>query len=389
MLSRLLRPIRLALSRQALLNDVKNQSTASSASFTLDSDMFKLYMTESGPSCEVEISREEMIKMYTQMSQIKEMESKARELYQQKIIRGFLHLCNGQEACCVGMESALMPGDEVITAYRCHGWTFTRGIQIKNIIAELAGKKTGCAQGKGGSMHMYAPHYYGGNGIVGAQVPVGAGIAFTNLYNQTGKICVTLYGDGAANQGQVFEAFNMAALWKLPCLFVCENNKYGMGTSADRSSACTDYYTRGQYIPGVWVEGQNVLAIKSATQWAADWVRAGNGPLVMELFTYRYHGHSMSDPGKSYRSADEVKGIRQERDPHKIAEMYALEGNLISPEEIKEIKTKAKQEAEEAAEFALSSLVPPTSDLFEHIVAEQNEVIRGSDPFTSSVNPPS
>lgn len=365
-----------------------------SARFTLGDDVFKLHHSQyapplgSGPPLDGEITRDEMVKMYSQLSDIKELENKAGELYQEKVIRGFLHRCNGQEACVVGMESVLTPGDDLITAYRCHGWTHTRGVPIRDIMAELAGKHTGCSKGKGGSMHMYGPHYYGGNGIVGAQVPLGAGIALTNKYNETGKICVTLYGDGAANQGQVFEAYNMAALWKLPCLFVCENNLYGMGTSAERSSACKDYYTRGHYIPGVWVEGQNVLAVREATKWCADWVRAGNGPLVMELFTYRYYGHSMSDPGKSYRQGTEIKDIRDSRDPHKICEQYALDLNLMTKEDIKEIKAKSKKIAEEAVEFARSSPRPPDSDLFTHVLVDQDEVVRGSDPFTSSSNPP-
>jgi pyruvate dehydrogenase E1 component alpha subunit len=325
-----------------------------------------------------------MTGMYSLMAAIREMETKAGDLYLEKIIRGFLHRCNGQEASIVGLESALTPGDEIITAYRCHGYTHTRGVSVKEIIAELAGKATGCSKGKGGSMHLYGPHYYGGNGIVGAQVPLGAGIAFTNKYNETGKICVTLYGDGAANQGQVFEAFNMAALWKLPCLFVCENNLYGMGTSSTRSSACPEYYTRGHYIPGIWVDGQNVLAVRTATQWCADYIRAGNGPLVMEQFTYRYYGHSMSDPGKSYRSAAEVKEVRDTRDPLKKCEQLALELNLMTSDEIKAIKKDAAKTAEEAVEFARSSPYPPPGDLYTHILVEQNEVVRGCDPFTSS-----
>lgn len=390
MLSRLLVATRPILC-QAVSRHARKQSTAASASFKLTGDVFRLHEGRSkaapigaGPPLDGEITREELVRIYTELANIKEMENKAGDLYSQRTIRGFLHRCNGQEACVVGLESALTPGDELITAYRCHGYTYTRGVPVKEIIAELAGRSTGCSKGKGGSMHLYGAHYYGGNGIVGAQVPLGAGIAFTNKYNDTGKISVTLYGDGAANQGQVFESFNMAALWKLPCLFVCENNLYGMGTSSIRSSACPDYYLRGDYIPGIWVDGQNVLAVRAATKWCADYIRAGNGPLVMELNTYRYYGHSMSDPGKSYRLAEEVKAVRENRDPHKICEKYALDLNLMTKQEIKDIKTAARKMAEEAVEFARSSPFPANSELFTNVLVDQDEVIRGCDPFTSS-----
>lgn len=306
-----------------------------------------------------------------------------------KKIQGFLHLFVGQEACAVGMEAAVTKEDPVITAYRCHGWTHTRGVPIKNILAELTGKSTGCAKGKGGSMHMYAPNFYGGNGIVGAQVPVGAGIAFALKYNQSNNICITLYGDGAANQGQVFEAFNMAALWKLPCLFVCENNQYGMGTSAARSSYCTDYYTRGDYIPGIGVNGMDILAVREATKWCADYIRSGKGPLVMELDTYRYYGHSMSDPGKSYRPTEEVKAVREQRDAIKLVEAYATEGNLATSEELKELRKSAKAEVDEAVKYSLEGSDLPPQELFTDVYTDQAEeglLIRGSDLFTNNMS---
>ncbi|KAK2083061.1 Pyruvate dehydrogenase E1 component subunit alpha, somatic form, mitochondrial [Saguinus oedipus] len=227
-----------------------------------------LHRLEEGPPVTTVLTREDGLKYYRMMQTVRRMELKADQLYKQKIIRGFCHLCDGQkhvsyglmvspssnqEACCVGLEAGINPTDHLITAYRAHGFTFTRGLSVREILAELTGRKGGCAKGKGGSMHMYAKNFYGGNGIVGAQVPLGAGIALACKYNGKDEVCLTLYGDGAANQGQIFEAYNMAALWKLPCIFICENNRYGMGTSVERAAASTDYYKRGDFIPGLRV----------------------------------------------------------------------------------------------------------------------------------------
>jgi pyruvate dehydrogenase E1 component alpha subunit len=225
----------------------------------------------------------------------------ADKLYKEKKIRGFCHLSIGQEAVATGIEHAVTKDDQIITAYRCHGFAHLRGGSVKSIIAELLGRRDGIAYGKGGSMHMFAKSFFGGNGIVGAQVPVGAGIAFAMKYMGRPNTTFALYGDGASNQGQVFEAYNMAKLWDIPVVFACENNKYGMGTSAARSSALTEYYKRGQYIPGLRVNGMDVLAVKQASAFAKEYTVSGKGPLVMEFVTYRYGGHSMSDPGTTYR----------------------------------------------------------------------------------------
>jgi len=275
---------------------LSNTSSLRAASVSFEVDKFDLHKLEKGPNQKVELNKDDALNYYRQMQVIRRMELKADQLYKQKFIRGFCHLYDGQEACCVGIEAALTPKDSVITAYRAHGWTYTRGVPVSAIIAELCGRKLGCAKGKGGSMHMYNHNFYGGNGIVGAQVPLGAGVAFAHKYKDSDNVCVSCYGDGASNQGQVFEAFNIAKLWNLPAIFVCENNRFGMGTSVERSSASTDYYSRGDYIPGIRVDGMDVLAVREATRFAKDYVLT-KGPIVMELVTYRYHGHSMSDPG--------------------------------------------------------------------------------------------
>nr|CAD7266285.1 unnamed protein product [Timema shepardi] len=219
---------------------------------------FKLHKLESGPSTQVSVNRDDALHYYKQMYTIRRMETAAGNMYKEKIVRGFCHLYSGQEACAVGIKAALRPYDDVITAYRAHGWAHLMGVSHLGVLAELTGRQSGCARGKGGSMHMYTSHFYGGNGIVGAQVPLGVGLAFASKYMGTDGVSVALYGDGAANQGQIFEVYNIAKLLDLPCIFVCENNGYGMGTSVDRAAASTTYYTRGDYIPGIWVSHHHV-----------------------------------------------------------------------------------------------------------------------------------
>lgn len=308
------------------------------------------------------MTKEEGLLYYRQMQVIRRMELKSDQLYKQKAIRGFCHLYDGQEACCVGIEAALTSKDSVITAYRAHGWTYIRGVPVSAVIAELCGRKLGCAKGKGGSMHMYNHNFFGGNGIVGAQVPLGAGIAFAHKYKGSDNVCVSCYGDGASNQGQIYEAFNMAKLWKLPAIFVCENNRFGMGTSIERSSASTDYFSRGDYIPGIRVDGMDVMAVKEATRFAKEHALA-EGPIVMELVTYRYHGHSMSDPGTSYRTRDEVKEMRQTYDPITNLREKMISVGFVTKEECKQIDAEAKKHVEEEAAKALSSTEPEMEEL--------------------------
>lgn len=225
------------------------------------------------------------------------METTAGNLYKEKKVRGFCHLYTGQEAVAVGICAAKHHEDGVITSYRCHGWTYLMGSTVTEVLSELTGRISGNVYGKGGSMHMYEKNFYGGNGIVGAQISLGAGIALAMKYRNERNVCYTLYGDGAANQGQFFESANMAKLWDLPVIFICENNGFGMGTSTARASASTDYFTRGDFVPGLWVDAMDVVTVREAIRFAREYCVSGKGPLVMELATYRYGGHSMSDPG--------------------------------------------------------------------------------------------
>ncbi|XP_071814151.1 pyruvate dehydrogenase E1 component subunit alpha, mitochondrial-like [Apostichopus japonicus] len=344
---------------------------------------FKLHKLDDGPETNTVLTRDEALKYYREMQVIRRMETAAGTLYKSKEIRGFCHLYSGQEACCVGIQNALTLDDAVITAYRAHGWAYMRGISAHGILAELTGRKTGCAKGKGGSMHMYAKNFYGGNGIVGAQVPLGAGIALAHQYRDEKTVCVTLYGDGAANQGQIFEAFNMAKLWDLPAIFVCENNKYGMGTAVDRAAASTDYYTRGDYIPGIWIDGMDVIAVREATKFSKDYCLSGKGPLVLEVETYRYHGHSMSDPGTSYRTREEVQEIRQQRDPIISFKQKIIELNLTTEEELKDIDKSVRKEIEEAVVKAKADPRPAIAETFTHVYANTPKyTVRGCDAFS-------
>merc|ERR1719430_2348480 len=283
---------------------------------TFDYHPFKLHQLDEGPATTTTLTRDEALRIYREMVTVRRMETAAANLYKEKAIRGFCHLCSGQEAVYSGMKAGIREQDSIITSYRAHGFTYVMGVSVFGVLAELTGRKGGVVRGKGGSMHMYAKNFYGGNGIVGAQVPLGAGIAFAHKYKGDGGVNFSLYGDGAANQGQVYEAFNLAKLWNLPAVFICENNHYGMGTAQDRHSASTEFYKRGDYIPGVHVDGMDILAVREATRFAIDYCsKQEKGPLVFEISTYRYHGHSMSDPGTSYRTGDEVQDVRQTRDP--------------------------------------------------------------------------
>lgn len=361
---------------RAALRSVKSYSTGA----TFETKPFKLHNLQNGPPTSAIIGKDEAVGYYKQMQTIRRLETSAGNLYKEKIVRGFCHLYSGQEACAVGMKAAMRPQDNIISAYRVHGWTYLMGVSPKGVLAELTGRQSGCARGKGGSMHMYAPNFYGGNGIVGAQVPLGAGVALACQYKGNNGVCLALYGDGASNQGQVFEAYNMAHLWKLPCIFVCENNGYGMGTSADRSSSNTNYFQRGDVLPGIWVDGMDVVAVKLATDFAIDYVLK-NGPLVMEVFTYRYSGHSMSDPGTSYRTRDEVQEVRQTRDPITSYKEKILTAGLVTVDEVKKIDAEIKKDVDEATKWAKADAEIGLPELTTDIYANNLEGdIRGSNP---------
>ena len=313
----------------------------------------------------------ELLEFYEKMLLIRRFEERAGQLYGLGLIGGFCHLYIGQEAVAVGMLSALDGSrDSVITGYRDHGHMLAYGIDPKLIMAELTGRAAGISRGKGGSMHMFSVdhRFYGGHGIVGAQVPLGAGLAFASQYRGDGGVCLAYFGDGAANQGQVYESFNMAALWKLPVIFVVENNGYAMGTAVQRGSAETHFYRRGTgfRIPGMDVNGMDVLEVRRATDIALEYVRAGNGPVLMELHTYRYRGHSMSDPAK-YRSREEVQDMREKHDPIEAAKLELIALG-VAEDKLKEIDKTIRARVSEAADFAENSPEPAPAELYTDVL---------------------
>ena len=316
---------------------------------------------------------QEIIAFYKDMQLIRRFEEKAGQLYGMGLIGGFCHLYIGQEAVVVGLEAVAMKGDQRITSYRDHGHMLACGMDPKGVMAELMGRIDGYSKGKGGSMHMFSKEkdFYGGHGIVAAQVPIGAGLAFSNLYKKTNNVSFTYFGDGAANQGQVYETFNMASLWKLPIIFIIENNQYAMGTSIKRSSSTPDLYTRGSAfgIPGELVNGMDVQAVKKAGAKAAKHCREGKGPYILEMKTYRYRGHSMSDPAR-YRTRQEVNKIKEEQDPIDLIRSTILNKKYATEEQLKEIDTEIKKSIIDAAEFAQQSPQPDESELWTDVYQE-------------------
>lgn len=313
-----------------------------------------------------EWSRDDEVAAYRSMLSIRRFEEKAGQLYGMGLIGGFCHLYIGQEAVVIGMQMSIEEGDQVITGYRDHGHMLACGMNPKGVMSELTGRRGGYSKGKGGSMHMFSieKNFFGGHGIVGAQCSLGTGIAFANRYRENGRVCLTYFGDGAANQGQVYESFNMAQLWKLPVVYVIENNKYAMGTSVERSSAQTDFSKRGASfdIPGERVDGMDVRAVRAAGQRAVEYARGGKGPYILDMETYRYRGHSMSDPAK-YRSKDEVQKVRTEQDPIEQVRARILEQKIMSEDEVKKVDGEIRNLVNEAAEFATNDVEPDVSEL--------------------------
>jgi pyruvate dehydrogenase E1 component alpha subunit len=318
----------------------------------------------------VDLSRtdaKELTRLYRDMLLIRRFEEKAGQLYGMGAIGGFCHLYIGQEAVVVGMQAVLKPGDSVITTYRDHGHMLACGMDPKGVMAELTGRATGYSRGKGGSMHMFSTekNFFGGHGIVGASVPIGAGLAFAHAYRNDGNVCLAYFGDGAANQGQVYESFNMAALWKLPVVFIIENNEYAMGTSVKRGSAKTEFFRRGESsgVPGKQVDGMDVLAVKEGGAEAVAHTRSGKGPMLLEMKTYRYRGHSMSDPA-SYRSRDEVTRVREERDPIDRVGEWLIEAGWAGADDLKKIEADIRAIVNESAEFATAGPEPDPAELY-------------------------
>ncbi|HEV2551474.1 MAG TPA: pyruvate dehydrogenase (acetyl-transferring) E1 component subunit alpha [Stellaceae bacterium] len=322
---------------------------------------------------EPEVSAAELLKYYRDMLLIRRFEEKAGQMYGMGLIGGFCHLYIGEEAVVVGVIAAAEEGDSIVTSYRDHGHMLATGMDPKGVMAELTGRRGGYSKGKGGSMHMFSREkkFFGGHGIVGAQVPIGTGLGFAHRYREDGKVSITFLGDGAMNQGQVYESFNMAALWKLPVVYIIENNKYGMGTAITRSSASHDLVSRGAPfdIPGHQVDGMNVVAVVQAADEALDYARSGKGPYILEMLTYRYRGHSMSDPAK-YRSKDEVSRMRQEHDPIDQVKKRLIDGGMADEAKLKDIDKEIKDVITAAADFAQQSPEPDPAELWTDVYAD-------------------
>jgi pyruvate dehydrogenase E1 component alpha subunit len=350
-------------------------SSNESATFDLTGS-FETHRLDSAPSNEITMTKEELLGHFKLMYTMRRMEITCDNEYKARNIRGFCHLYDGQEAVATGIQAAFDAEDSWITSYRCHCIALLRGGSVKTVLAELFGNAGGMTKGKGGSMHFYSKehNFFGGQGIVGAQVPVGTGLAFANKYNakpgEDMNVAIACYGDGAANQGQIWESANMAALWKLPMVFCIENNQYGMGTSIDRHSSHQDYYMMGNHIPGIRIDGMNVLAVKEGMKFVKDYCGSGNGPMYVEMMTYRYHGHSMSDPGTTYRNREEIAMTRSTRDPLEFVKKTLIDAGFADADEIKSMEKVIRKEVQQEAQKAKELPAVKQSDMFDYVYAK-------------------
>ncbi|CAG9816166.1 unnamed protein product [Phaedon cochleariae] len=347
--------------------------TASQSSLAkFENHPYDLHRIDSPPVL-VEVTKEDAIDIFTKMVMIRRMENAAAQLYQRKLILGFCHLYAGQEACAVGVNTIMRPGDNVITTYRCHAWAYLMGVELESIYGELLGKVTGSSRGKGGSMHLYGDNLYGGNGIVGAHIPLGTGLALAHKYKNDGGICFTVFGDGAMDQGQTHEAFNFAKLHNLPVIYILENNNYSMGTPSVRHAANTELYKRGDLIPGIRLDGMDVFATREATKFAVEYVKSEKGPILLEFATYRYFGHSMSDPGTTYRTREEIQAIRERRDCIKLLTEKLVKTEVATEEELKKIDKESSVIVEKAIQEAMKEKEPDSNELTFDIYKESKE----------------
>jgi len=356
---------------------LSSQRASMSTTHTFDiSGSYELHNVETGPVESSDITKDELMNMFETMYTMRRMEITCDNEYKARNIRGFCHLYDGQEAVATGIQAALDPEDSWVTSYRCHVLALMRGGSVSSVLGELFGKADGVTNGKGGSMHMYSKehNFFGGHGIVGAQVPVGTGLAFANKYKakpgEPMNVAIACYGDGAANQGQIWESANMAKLWSLPMIYCIENNHYGMGTSIDRHSSISDYYKMGNAIPGIRIDGMNVIAVKEGMKFVKDFVGSGNGPMYVEMMTYRYHGHSMSDPGTTYRNRDEIEFTRSNRDPIEQVKSCLLEAQFMTAEEIKGTEKRIRKEVQKATMKAKEMADPEYKEVVTEIYAK-------------------
>lgn len=365
--------------------------SSDSATFDLTGS-FETYNLETAPENSVVATKDDLMEKFKTMYTMRRMEITCDNEYKAKNIRGFCHLYDGQEAVAMGIESALTKEDSWVTSYRCHCVALLRGGTVASVIGELFGRADGYSKGKGGSMHFYNKEYnfYGGHGIVGAQVPVGTGLAFGNKYNakpgEKMNVAIACYGDGAANQGQIWESANMASLWKLPMIFCIENNQYGMGTSIDRHSSHSDYYKMGNHIPGIRIDGMNVLAVQEGMRFVKDFCGSGNGPMYVEMMTYRYHGHSMSDPGTTYRNREEIAFTRSTRDPLEFVKKTMIDAGFADSEELKNVEKQIRKDVQKEVLKAKEGPYPAKDAMYRDIFTK--DMVKDSQEYPPFIRMP-